>query len=506
MRPFLFWALSLGIGVAVLQSEEGEPETCQTVKELPRDRFAAGAGSREVLSPCKASLCRTKSCVHCALKPGQRLRTFVELLQRREGTDESVKLLTLGNSVARRHKYATTRSLMDTLEKMFPRVHWEYETGKVEGGFEPAHMYNAIQARPWEYSKYDIFMVQYLGFADKKNAEELIRLLLDMERKPLVILVQHCIKDSFEPGHASGEGHDFWVKQERQMFELAEHYSLPLVSACNAMRAMVADKSEMNLHSLFKVMFDKEDDFHYVESAEVMEGCLVADMIASAAASKLYARLADPEELPAPIGLLEDSKCVFMNSTMDKRFWPNITGESWEFKTGGKGGNKRWLQPKHDNALLSFIAPPSTSISLEVYKHHERPMGAVEVSVDGRVVAQVDACCPVPCVGIPGQGFYYTQEVAAGLSLAEHLVEIRSVKKSDTSCLKLGNEFSLVGIIGYVQSERRTGTPGPAPLVLPCVFCPKVPDGIHVPYSKWKEIMHRRHTLTSTRIHKESFH
>ncbi|CAE8588830.1 unnamed protein product [Polarella glacialis] len=182
-----------------------------------------------------------------------------------------------------------------------------------------------------------------------------------------------------------------------------------------------------------------------------MEGCLVADMVVSAMDDKYTARFDfEADRLPPPLQPLEKSLAVFANSTMSNNFESEDIEQivGWRMEKGGKGGMKRWWHANEVGAKMSFATPPCNSVSLEIYKHHEIPMGMIEVRVDGNAT-QIDACCPSPCVGFPGQGIYASQVVGEGLLLVPHHVEITLLERNySTQCASLGNQFSLVGVFG----------------------------------------------------------
>ena len=70
-------------------------------------------------------------------------------------------------------------------------------------------------------------------------------------------------------------------------------------------------------------------------------------------------------------------------------------------------------------------------------------------------VTRVDACCPAPCVGVPGQGFYYSQTVAEDLPYVEHAVDIVVLPRTSTPCAASGNDFSLVSVFGHKKKCKR---------------------------------------------------
>lgn len=387
------------------------------------------------------------------------MRQFVQKLKEKP---EKIKVLTVGNSVAYNFDFATTTKFLETMREFTEHTVWEFEHGLIHGGYEPEHVYHATQANANFLDGVNVVIIQYEKFSAKAKAEPLLRSLLNLPTKPFIILLQHCALDAFAPPQeaaASGFAISELSEAElRRTWQIANHYGIPVVSACNALETVKAStcKDEPTFSSIDDLKHQVYIDLmHYNTDVAGMEGCLMADMIVSAYADPEYVTDfdSDLDTLPEPFEPLSDNnlETVFFWSTMfGNLMWETSSG--WELKQGGKRGNKKWLAPAHVGASLSFTSPPCSRISIEYYKHHELPMGLIEVTVDGKATT-VDACCQTSCVGIPGQGFYHRAVVGDELPVEAHKVEIRLLERSSTNCTEIGNQFSLTGVYGELKDS-----------------------------------------------------
>ena len=101
-----------------------------------------------------------------------------------------------------------------------------------------------------------------------------------------------------------------------------------------------------------------------------------------------------------------------------------------------------------------------TSILLEVYMHHDMPLGTISVTIDGVLAGTVDPCCPAPgCPGVPvGQGIYNSTRVPSSGHLKNrvHHVVLTNAPRPDgqeSACAKRGAEISLLAFVG-MQPDR----------------------------------------------------
>ena len=136
-----------------------------------------------------------------------------------------------------------------------------------------------------------------------------------------------------------------------------------------------------------------------------------------------------------------------------------IFNDGWEVKTGGAGGNKRWLHATQLGAAVTLQLPITTPrLSIEYYKHDDLPLGLVmaelqwnanrtewphsKVLLDGRCA--VSDACP------RGQGFYHRTLLHDGAFWAK-TVELRLTtipRAGDKSAN--GSEFSVVTVVAEV--------------------------------------------------------
>jgi hypothetical protein len=156
---------------------------------------------------------------------------------------------------------------------------------------------------------------------------------------------------------------------------------------------------------------------------------------------------------------LEDDTDVptFCQTTREGQLRAANGSSGWEERTGGRGGNKRWLAAARVGATLRLEASqPATAFKLEVYRHHTLGLGRVAVRVAGLAEPTlIDGCCPAPgCPGIPlGQGTYATVRVPAEghLPAPASALEVVTVARRPgerTYCTKEGAAFSITGLVG----------------------------------------------------------
>jgi len=295
---------------------------------------------------------------------------------------------------------------------------------------------------------------------------------------------------------------------------LAAHYNLPFVSMSAAVKTFamneastkktfldelphkaehstcLAQKLHGKLQSSLRSMNAKEilskfynDHLHFSPAGNAMAGCLLADaatsIIQSTASTATGSRVA---KLPGPfladtkrrMGALSKSVTAFVNSTHHNSLFSQLLNTSIEvadketgnlgdsylkhfrFRQGGRGGKKVWLHTTAPGAVIMFVTPkPCTMLQLEMYKHHELPMGSAEVRIDGVLVKTLDACCPKTCVdngdGIK-RGWYYVETLAEKLENKIHEIEIKVITKTATQCELLGNQFDVTSVIGSIST------------------------------------------------------
>ena len=298
---------------------------------------------------------------------------------------------------------------------------------------------------------------------------------------------------------------------------LAAHYNLPFVSMRAAVKTLAMEQSKKKQTFLDELPHKNEnslclaekavdssshesisastilakfynDHLHFSPAGNSMAGCLLAD------AAKSIIKSAAPLvpgllfTLPGPfladtkerMGASSRSETVFISSTHHKSLFPKHLStltdaeltehnegesqrvteegsyiENFRFRKGGRGGKKVWLHTTVPGAVFSFVTPkPCTTVQMELYRHHELPMGAAEVSIDGKLIRTLDACCEKTCVdngdGVK-RGWYYVETLAEALENKVHTVEIKVIAKKTTQCTVLGNQFDISSIIGNTE-------------------------------------------------------
>ena len=76
---------------------------------------------------------------------------------------EPVRILVMGNSVARWNKYHTSQTFRSVLQAAFPRVVFTTSTSAVEGGFGPEHQLSCGRG---EWLSADIVLVHFAEIGD----------------------------------------------------------------------------------------------------------------------------------------------------------------------------------------------------------------------------------------------------------------------------------------------------------------------------------------------------
>eukprot|EP00966_Prymnesium_polylepis_P019257 444146-Prymnesium_polylepis.1 len=140
------------------------------------------------------------------------------------------------------------------------------------------------------------------------------------------------------------------------------------------------------------------------------------------------------------------------------RIGPSSTG--WqERRQNVSGGEKVWLQATEVGSTLYLHTPrAANAYKLEVYMHHQLPLGQLSVTFQGlpSVPATViDPCCAAPgCPGVPvGRGVYRPFRVPASGSLPSgtHTLVVTVLGRRSSSltrCVNSGAEASIVGLVG----------------------------------------------------------
>ena len=292
--------------------------------------------------------------------PGFGLSAFLRKLERDDdcavatadgcdtaGSRPSRRMVVVGNSVARWHKYLAARIVLNMLGRRFSRVDFVRVSGPSSnaltlGGYGPLHQ---LHCGSWRtLAEADIVLIQYSAIAaDHDVAKPLISQLLALPRSPLLLVIKHCSSTQVEVlsrGLESASAHsavwlardkhkDLWGEAQRREFVQGEAateredatflsaHNLTFIDSCAALRSLLSGRcavggsgitfraryrSTGELHRLLRDMFftppgsnrsmPLADPIHQSPIYSVLQGCL-------AAAAVLAHEAPPPAALPA---------------------------------------------------------------------------------------------------------------------------------------------------------------------------------------------------------------
>lgn len=164
--------------------------------------------------------------------PGRGLDEFARRLARRRRADEPppphLRILVLGNSVARWNKYHTSSSFRHALQAAFPGVGFTTNIGSVEGGFGPSHQ---LYCGRGEWKSADIILVHFAELASTAGGSKLLEQVLNLPHAPFVVVVKHCSLPQLEmlvDGTRGGEGitlggipRTLWCRRDKHCSKLS---------------------------------------------------------------------------------------------------------------------------------------------------------------------------------------------------------------------------------------------------------------------------------------------
>ena len=419
-----------------------------------------------------------------------------------------MQVTTVGNSVARTGQFAVTRGLIRALRGAFPRTSFTFAEGtNVDGGFGASHLYLCGLDQP-HLRHSNIIVVHYTLFVSPES-EALLRNLLSMPSKPLVILVSHCSAPDWHnwPGYhvdpsryeaarthnrtewtwwqksasTSPSRPNIWAQHRRVEHSYAQHYDIPFVDTCSAMRSMafggrdgVGATCAPSFNSLdaLAAEFAGEgtDPVHYSPNGTTLQSCILAEALLGAAdepkrgaarTGGIRSRRLPPamgEHSPQPADFCLQAKLGSKPGGMQSAVVLAAT-RGWRFHRGGRGGRKQWFGANATGATMVLRTPPFARLALEIYRHHSLPMGAIQLAIDGVTApAWIDGCCVDHCVpDAPNQGFNFKAAVEGVWPYTTHTVTITTVAKTATNCTTLGSQVNLVGIIGFGMTPNSRG-------------------------------------------------
>mmetsp|Transcript_149329 Transcript_149329/g.478405 ORF Transcript_149329/g.478405 Transcript_149329/m.478405 type:complete len:422 (-) Transcript_149329:125-1390(-) len=382
------------------------------------------------------------------------------LLAERSGRD--LRVVILGNSVARAHDFGAARVLVNALQYAIgPERQVRLDFANVHGGFQMAQVWRCGMK---QLDVADIVIFQYAVMPRNRIVEGIVRSALQLPNKPLLLYISHCYMADFpndpdwlsSPLHSklrSFDAHRFRADELR----LARHYDITMVSTCAAYETMLhhncndVQRSVDRLSGLQEMFFGAADPVHQSALGSSMQGCLASQALLKGEPSKkgnatLPARLweeneARQAEFCPPAGLLKSASA----------------GSGWTLAQGGRGGKKEWIGSNEVGAFIDLqMHEPAGHFFVLAYVHHALPMGRVEVQVVGHSSTVIDACCPSTGCGhgVPqGQGTYRAFRVPASgnLPMQVHTVRITNIARfpnGNSNCSRGGAKFDIAELDG----------------------------------------------------------
>ena len=458
-----------------------------------------------------SGFCATQCCLARAVSATDDLHAFRRWLSSRP---ERVAVAVVGNSVARSNAFSVAKGLAAAVRAYAGercKVTLSYQT--VHGGFEPENLYEcglpmtkAIDA--------DVILIQYEIFAVKRRAEELVRAMLTLPRRPLVVLVSHCMLEDFLPTHSQfsyRNAHD----TER---ELARAYGLPFVGTGDALRSILNVSAgakgvlpgdggpcdgepayvaslEAMLRTFFAVKPDgSADTIHYGPGGAALQVRLLAHLLLDAddrtqdheapVSAMQYAtgwrgNGTTVPTLPARMVLREDelffrgqppyaihgsdsahgapAYCLQTGKPLFDQVIVDALSNGWTRRKGGAGGAKTWYEASKVGATIEFSLPSAAFVALVVYVHHDLPMGMLLATLgNGTERIVIDTCCAQECVAeAAGQGLYKTVWLNELPLREKDRLPLRLeviARPGKSACAKDGNFVSISALYGHVLS------------------------------------------------------
>eukprot|EP00038_Savillea_parva_P024262 m.43511 g.43511 ORF g.43511 m.43511 type:complete len:557 (+) comp6419_c0_seq1:511-2181(+) len=463
--------------------------------QWPTDRARAAVASACANVSSRCGDC----CTNQATRSGARIEAFRRILMDTD-TSNTINISVVGNSVARQNDFATTRLFVDALRQVAPLGRqFAIQHRAVAGGFEPKHLMQCGAAAS-ELSSAHVVVVEWsspTGPEAKLDTafEQLIRQFIALPQQPLIVYISHCTLADFSydadwaahPGRKTvGEPDGYWETMRVYERKLAALYNLPFVDTCAAFKSFLAGYTTCNdvspgmilNRSTDLIPLFAPDYLHQNELGNELQSCLVAQTVLGGppcdeTSRDLLNPLPDRQgkgllEALGPTGqpfvsLTEDNtstQAVFCMSARDGTLSLDPAGKAsgWIQRVGGAGGQKVWLSSNTSGARFATRTPrPATHYKVELYAHHDLPLGLVRVIVNGSIT-DIDPCCPAPqCAGtLQGRGLYKGFRVphVGEFPLAAHPIEFQVIERPNGTasvCAVAGNDVSLAGMIGFVS-------------------------------------------------------
>lgn len=133
---------------------------------------------------------------------------------------EPVRILVLGNSVARWNKFLASHTFRRVLHGAFPSLTFEVSTGSVEGGFGPSHQ---LYCGRNEWKDAAIILVHFAELASGRHGHDLLQQLIGLPHRPLVVVIKHCSLPQLEtlvgggvvPNSTRGLQRSLWFRRDK---------------------------------------------------------------------------------------------------------------------------------------------------------------------------------------------------------------------------------------------------------------------------------------------------
>lgn len=165
---------------------------------------------------------------------GAGLEEFAARLQRLAhggGTDVAskarqrvIRILVMGNSVARWNKFLASHVFRRVLHGAFPTITFEVNTGSVEGGFGPSHQ---LYCGRGEWKDADVFLVHFAELSGTVGGRDLLEQLMALPHRPLVVVIKHCSLAQLEvlisggvPNSSAAVQRSVWFRRDKHHFRM----------------------------------------------------------------------------------------------------------------------------------------------------------------------------------------------------------------------------------------------------------------------------------------------
>jgi hypothetical protein len=251
---------------------------------------------------------------------------------------------------------------------------------------------------------------------------------------------------------------------------------------------------------LLPIFFPPKDHLHLSPLGSALQACLASHAVLDAplphaardtrhgAVAPLPPRLVGVTEarILCGTGSGKGSRCddvsqdepAFCLSAREGGLRPAAQTTGWStIRNGGMGASKAYLFANSAGAQLHLrTSQPAAAFLIEVYRHHERSLGALQIELPGLGAPQaIEPCCPHPgCLGLPiGRGAYHLFRVPPAGFLPKATRELNVTvlspsllrRQSPDRCAREGTEASIAGVIGLfpsmIEATRLLAQAGP---------------------------------------------